>query len=228
MEKLQKSSDPVYIDGLMSEVLAQTEFGTVQLVKEYTIDVATTIWEHMPSLQDMPSSLSEINFNALPRSRPILINFLVMIISFVLCRRYGINYLIFLLFVLMYCLYEYLDYECHRVSVCSVVDCWFVWNFLFIFFVMTFSCLFPANRIKRSGRLYLWQREKSMPKPGKDELVRLAVGQRQPIRLPWIPRVSLFFHVINISICLSQPWFMCLLSLFYHFFISIWYLIQKI
>lgn len=117
MEKLQKSNDPVYIDGLVSEILAQTEFGTVQLVKEYTVDVATTIWEHMPSVQDIPSSLSEINFNALPRSRSILINFSIMIISFVLCRRYGINYLIFLLFVFMYCLYEYLDYECHRVSV---------------------------------------------------------------------------------------------------------------
>ncbi|XP_055304634.1 uncharacterized protein LOC129569618 [Sitodiplosis mosellana] len=116
LEKLKKSNNPIDIDGLVSEVLAQTEFGTVQLVKEYTVDVASTIWEHMPSLpslQDIPS-FSEINFNALPRSRPILINFVVMILSYIFCRRYGINYLIFLLFVLIYCLYEYLDYECHR------------------------------------------------------------------------------------------------------------------
>lgn len=104
----------------MSEVLAQTEFGTVQLVKEYTVDVVTTIWDHIPSLPSINEleipSFSDINFNALPRSRPILINFVILLLSYVLCRRYGINYLIFLLFVFVYCLYEYLDYECHRVS----------------------------------------------------------------------------------------------------------------
>lgn len=119
LEKLKKSNDPIYIDGLVSEILAQTEFGTVQLVKEYSVDIAAAIWENipiLPSLKEIPS-LSEINFNALPRSRPILINFVALVLSYVLCRRYGINYLIFLLFVFIYCLYEYLDYECHRVSV---------------------------------------------------------------------------------------------------------------
>lgn len=107
----------------MSEILAQTEFGTVQLVKEYTMDVATTIWNHipsLPSLEEIPS-LSEINFNALPRSRPIIINFMILVLSYILCRRYGVNYLIFLFFVFVYCLYEYLDYECHRVSIFQLI-----------------------------------------------------------------------------------------------------------
>lgn len=112
MEKLKNSEDPLYIDGLVSEILAQTEFGTVQLVKEYTVDVASAIWEHIPPLP----SISEINFNALPRSRSIFINIGVMVLTYLVCRRYGINYLVFIFFAFVYCLYEYLDNECHRVS----------------------------------------------------------------------------------------------------------------
>lgn len=113
LEKLKKMTDPIHIDGLVSEVLAQTEFGTIQLVKEYTVDVASNIWNHLP---EWPP-ISEINFNALPSSRPILINFTLMVITYFLCRRYRINYLLILFFVLVYCLYEYLDNECHRVSI---------------------------------------------------------------------------------------------------------------
>ncbi|XP_031636671.1 uncharacterized protein LOC116349398 [Contarinia nasturtii] len=116
LEKLRRSSDPIYIDGLVSEVLAQTEFGTVQLVKEYTVDLATTVWDNIPKLPSFSSvpSISEINFNTLPRSRPILINFVIFVMSFFACRRFQIPYLYFILFAIVYCLYEYLDSECHR------------------------------------------------------------------------------------------------------------------
>lgn len=113
VEMLQKSTDPVYIDGLISEILSQTQFGTVQLVKESVIDVASTVWNHMPS---MPS-MSDINFNALPRSRPILINFVIMIFTYFMCRRFRVNCLVVVFFALVYFLYEYLDNQCHRVSV---------------------------------------------------------------------------------------------------------------
>lgn len=110
--------DPVYVDGLVSEILSQTDFGTVQLVKEFTVDIATNIRNHLGSLPSLPSipTLSEINFNALPRSRQILINFIMMVLTYFVCRRYRINYLIFLFFAFIYFLYEYLDNECHRVS----------------------------------------------------------------------------------------------------------------
>lgn len=130
MEKLDASTDPIFIDGLVSEILAQTEFGTVQLVKEYTIDVATKVWNHMPSLPSMPSfsDMSDINFNALPRSRPILINFIVLVLTYCLCRRYGINFLVVLFFGLLYGLYEYLDTECHKVSPSFLNTYWIIWN----------------------------------------------------------------------------------------------------
>lgn len=99
----------------MSEILSQTQFGTMHLVKEYTVDVASTIWNSLPSLPSIPS-LSEINFNALPRSRPILINVTILVLTYFVCRRYKINFLIAIFFGIIYCLYEYLDAECHRVS----------------------------------------------------------------------------------------------------------------
>lgn len=115
LDKLKTSSDPIFIDGLVSEILSQTQFGTIQLVKEYTVDVASTIWNHIPSLPSIPS-VSEINFNDLPRTRPILINVIILVLTYFLCRRYQINFLIAIFFGLVYCLYEYLDAECHRVS----------------------------------------------------------------------------------------------------------------
>lgn len=114
MDALKKAHDPVVIDGLLSKILAQTEFGTVQLIKEYTMDIATTIWSHVPSWS-IPTD-SDIIFNSLPRSRPIFINFAVVILTYLLCRRFHINYLVVVLFGLLYCLYEYLDAECHNVS----------------------------------------------------------------------------------------------------------------
>lgn len=112
LDQLKASNDPIFVDGLISEILSQTEFGTVQLVKEFTVDVVSTVWDHLPSLP----SISNINFNALPRSRPILINFVMMILTYFVCRRFRINYLIVVFFAIVYFLYEYLDNECHRVS----------------------------------------------------------------------------------------------------------------
>lgn len=116
LEKLKSSTDPVYIDGLVSEILSQSDFGTVHLVKEYTIDIATTIWNRLPTIPPIPS-LSDINFNELPRSRSIFINFIIVVLTYFICRRYGINFLVAVLFMLVYCLYEYLDAECHKVRV---------------------------------------------------------------------------------------------------------------
>lgn len=118
LKQFQKTNNPAYIDGLLSEVLSQNEFGTVQLVKEYTVDVAAVIWEKMPALP----SISEMNFSLLPRSRPIFINFSLMIVMYFVCRRFGINYLIVVFFILTFCLYEYLDNECQRVRTHSDFD----------------------------------------------------------------------------------------------------------
>lgn len=159
MEKLKKSTDPIYMDGLISEVLAQTDFGTIQLVKEYTVDVTSTIWDGMPSLPSLPSlpDMSDINFNALPRSRPILINFTLLVLTFFVCRRFGINYLIVIFFALVYCLYEYLDNECHRVcvffSICEICDVLLFNRISVITFIGSafFFLFIAANRIERDG-----------------------------------------------------------------------------
>lgn len=115
LDTLKNSKDPILIDGKISEVLAQTEFGTIQLVKEYTVDIATTVWNHMPRLWSM-STDSEFLFDSLPRSQPIFINFGILVLTYLMCRRYHINYLVVVISLLAYCLYEYLDTECRNVS----------------------------------------------------------------------------------------------------------------
>lgn len=104
---LRESRDPRYVDGLVSEVLAQTSFGTVQLVKEYSVDLAAELWKRMPNVPD-------VDVRAVVRSRSIFINVLLLVVIYFTCRRYNISYLVTLLFAGVYCLYEYLDYECHR------------------------------------------------------------------------------------------------------------------
>lgn len=104
LDNLRKSKDITHIDGLISDILSQTQFGTVQLVKEFTIDVVTTIWDRFPT------------FDYLPRSKPILINFSLLVLSYFLCRRYNVSFLIAIFFTTLYFLYEYLDYECHKVN----------------------------------------------------------------------------------------------------------------
>lgn len=116
MDELHSAHDPMIIDGLLSKILAQTEFGTMQLVKEYTVDIATTIWNHLPPFQWTIPTDSEHIFNSLPRSRPIFINFAIVILTYLLCRRFHINYLVVAFFGLFYCLYQYLDAECQNVS----------------------------------------------------------------------------------------------------------------
>lgn len=104
LEVLRESRDPRHVDGLLSEVLAQTSFGTVQLVKEYSIDLAAELWRRMPNM----------DVRAVVRSRSICINVLLLVAIYFTCRRYNISYMVTLLFAAIYCLYEYLDYECHR------------------------------------------------------------------------------------------------------------------
>lgn len=123
MDELQKSDDPMIIDGLLSKILAQTEFGTIQLVKEYVVDITANIWNHMPPLEWPFTSHSDHIFDILPRSRPIFINFAVVILTYLLCRRFRINYLVVAFFGLAYYLYEYLDDECHkRIEINQTID----------------------------------------------------------------------------------------------------------
>lgn len=114
MNALKQTQDPIIIDGLLSQIFAQTEFGTVQLVKEFSMDIAKAIWNGVSKWSNPIDS--DIIFSSLPRSRSILINFSIIICTYFLCRRYGINYLVVVFFGLVYCLYAYLDAECHNVS----------------------------------------------------------------------------------------------------------------
>lgn len=108
LKMLLESKNPVQIDGILSEVLSQTHFGTVQLVKEYTVDITAEIWKNIPPLPT-------ISFQTLPQSKSVLINSSILLVLYLLCRRYNISYFVVLAFAAFYFLYEYLDYECHKV-----------------------------------------------------------------------------------------------------------------
>lgn len=108
LELLSDSRDSRYIDGLISDVLAQTSFGTMQLVKEYSVDLAVELWKHVPDL-------SNVDFRNVVRSRSVFINVLLLVALYFTCRRYNISYMVTLAFAGVYCLYEFLDYECHKV-----------------------------------------------------------------------------------------------------------------
>lgn len=107
LTKLDKLSDPNDIDGMLAEILAQSNFGTKQLVKEHTLNVpAVSVWSKFSFGYDIP-----------PRTRQITINFALLVFAYIVCRRCGINFLVVIVFGLGYFLYEYLDYECHKVRV---------------------------------------------------------------------------------------------------------------
>lgn len=103
--KLEKLSDPNDIDELLADILAQTNFGTMQLVKEATYDAASAVFRAIPL------------FNiAIPsRTIELTINFALLVGGYILCRKYGVNFLIVVVFATIYLLYLYLDYECQKV-----------------------------------------------------------------------------------------------------------------
>lgn len=105
LEKLFKLSKPNDIDGLLAEILVQSNFGMTQLIKEYTIGVSSTAWDGLPFAFDIP-----------PRTREITFNFALLVLTYIICRRLRINFMLVIIFGLVYILYEYLDYECHKVS----------------------------------------------------------------------------------------------------------------
>lgn len=105
LQKLFKFSDADDLDGIVAEILSQSNFGTFQLIKELTNDVTTVVWNRMPSFSlDVP-----------PRTKEITINFMLLVFAYIACRRFKINFAIVIVFALGYFLYEYLDYECHQV-----------------------------------------------------------------------------------------------------------------
>lgn len=103
--KLHKLTSPDDIDSMLAEILAQSNFGTTQLIKEYTREVTSTIWDSLSFSFDIPS-----------RTKDITINFALLVFAYIVCRRFGINFLVVIIFGMGYFLYEYLDYECHKVS----------------------------------------------------------------------------------------------------------------
>lgn len=110
--KLQKLTNPDDIDGMLSEILAQSNFGMTQLIKEYALEVTSTIWGNLSFGIDVP-----------PRTKEITINFALLVFTYIVCRRFGISFMVVILFGVGYFLYEYLDYECHKVS---LINQWFL------------------------------------------------------------------------------------------------------
>lgn len=90
---------------MLAEILAQSNFGVTQLIKEYTMEVTSTVWDKISFSMDIP-----------PRTKQITINFALLVFAYIACRRVGINFMLVIAFGVLYFLYEYLDYECHKVS----------------------------------------------------------------------------------------------------------------
>lgn len=102
LEKLSKLADAEDIDDLVAEILAQTKFGTFQIVKEYTVDVLQMI---RPAFEfEIPS-----------RTKYLIMNFTLLLITYAVCRHFNVSFLLVIFFTAAYFLYEYLDYECHKV-----------------------------------------------------------------------------------------------------------------
>lgn len=103
--KLHKLADPDEIDGMLAEILSQSNFGATQLIKEYTMEATSSIWDNISFSFDIP-----------PRTKEITTNFALLVFAYIVCRRYGINFMVVITFGVGYLLYEYLDYECHKVG----------------------------------------------------------------------------------------------------------------
>lgn len=116
LSKLERMSDPNDIDEYIAEILSQTNFGTIQLVKEATYDVASAIYNAMPHIE-IPAKTIEI-----------ATNFAFLVAGYVVCRQFGVNFAIVLIFAAIYFLYQYLDYECRKVSCKSFVHNWAAHN----------------------------------------------------------------------------------------------------
>lgn len=101
--KLNKLRDAEDIDGLVAEILAQTKFGAFQIVKEYTVDIIDVL-------------RPVFNIEIPPRAKSLIVNFILLLFAYLACRRFQINFLVVMFFTAAYFLYEYLDYECHKVS----------------------------------------------------------------------------------------------------------------
>lgn len=90
---------------MLAEILQQSNFGTIQLVKEYTKEITSTFWSNM-----------SINLGIPSRTRVIVTNFALLVFTYLACRRFNINFMVAIAFTITYFLYEYLDYGCHKVS----------------------------------------------------------------------------------------------------------------
>lgn len=113
LTKLKNAKDSDEIDAIIPQILAQTNFGTIQLVKEAALDVASTLFKAIPSF--------DISFEIPSRTIEITINFALLVGGYVFCRRYGIRFMIVIVFACIYFLYLYLDYECRKVIIIEIL-----------------------------------------------------------------------------------------------------------
>lgn len=129
LEQLKKLNDPDEIDSYIAEILAQTNFGTMQLIKEASMDVASTLYKALPSFE-IPSRTIEIT-----------INFALFVVGYILCRKYGINFIVVIVFSVLYFVYMYLDYECRKVCSFIIRNHNIEIIFTIFFYVDIFHCI---------------------------------------------------------------------------------------
>lgn len=111
MQKFKKLTKPSEIDGLTSEILSQSKFGTLQAVREYTADVWNTWKQRLTFDFDWSNIQVEI-----PR---ITIDNIAKLFAFfgafLICRRFNISFVFVMISAGLYFLYLHLDFECRKV-----------------------------------------------------------------------------------------------------------------
>lgn len=117
LQRFTKLTKPSEIDDLISEILSQSKFGTMQALREFTADVWLTWKRRLTFDFDWPDISMET-----PR---ITVDNVVKLIVFAgilfVCRRYNIS--VFYVFAsgALYFLYLHLDFECRKVSSCRCI-----------------------------------------------------------------------------------------------------------
>lgn len=147
--KLKNLNDPDEIDSLIAEILKQTNFGTAQLVKEATIDAASTLYNAIPSF--------DISFEIPSRTIEISINFALIVGGYIVCRKYGINFMIVITFSALYFLYLYLDYECRKVIIKLNI---YILNIMLILFIHYFEIIYLTRKLLSKIQLHLFMEVK--------------------------------------------------------------------
>lgn len=114
LQKLTKLTRSNELDGVISDILAQSEFGTLHAIKELAVDVFSE-WKRRFTFD-----FEHFDWIELQKDIPVITfdNVLKLIAfgaAYFVCRRFGVNFGIVVVGAGLYFLYLHLDFECRKV-----------------------------------------------------------------------------------------------------------------